>query len=53
MKIKVLHIVGGSSTNGAYKGASILHQALLELNIDSKLALIFLVLGLQNISESK
>ena len=37
MKIKVLHIVGGSSTNGAYKGASILHQALLELNIDSKL----------------
>jgi len=37
MKIKVLHIVGGPSTNGAYKGANILHQALLELNIDSKL----------------
>ena len=37
MEIKVLHIVGGPSTNGAYKGANILHQALLELNINSKL----------------
>jgi len=37
MKIKVLHIVGGSSTDGAYKGANILHQALLDLNIESKI----------------
>ncbi len=34
--IKVLHVVGGSSKNGAFKGAYILHKALLELNIDSK-----------------
>lgn len=34
--IKVLHIVGGSSKNGAFKGAYILHKALLDLNIDSK-----------------
>ena len=32
MKIKVLHIVGGSLTNGAAKGANILHQALSKLN---------------------
>ena len=37
MKIKVLHIVGGPYTNGAFKGANILHKALLELNIDSKI----------------
>ena len=37
MKIKVLHIVGGPLTNGAAKGANILHQALLELNVESKL----------------
>ena len=37
MKIKVLHIVGGSLTNGAAKGANILHQALSKLNIDSQL----------------
>lgn len=37
MKIKVLHIIGGSSTDGAYKGVNILHQALLELNIESKI----------------
>ena len=34
--IKVLHVVGGSSKNGAFKGAYILHKALLDLNIDSK-----------------
>jgi len=37
MKIKVLHIVGGSFNDGAYKGANILHRALLKLNIESKL----------------
>ncbi|MDB4157744.1 glycosyltransferase [Candidatus Pelagibacter sp.] len=37
MKIKVLHIVGGPTTNGAYKGTIILHKALLKLNIESKL----------------
>ena len=36
-KIKVLHIVGGSFSNGAFKGANILHRALLDLNIDSKI----------------
>ena len=35
--IKVLHVVGGSSVNGAFKGAHILHKALLELNVDSKI----------------
>lgn len=35
-KIKVLHIVGGKLTNGAVKGAKILHDALIENNIDSK-----------------
>jgi len=37
MKIKVLHIIGGPSTNGAYKGVKILHDALIELDIESKL----------------
>ncbi len=37
MKTKVLHVVGGSLSNGAAKGANILHQALLELGIESKL----------------
>ena len=37
MKTKVLHLVGGSLTDGAYKGANILHEALLELNVDSKI----------------
>ena len=35
--MKILHIVGGSSINGAYKGANILHKALLELKINSKI----------------
>ena len=37
MKMKILHIVGGNLENGAAKGANILHQALLELNVDSQL----------------
>ena len=37
MNIKVLHIVGGASTNGAAKGAKILHDALIELKVDSHL----------------
>ena len=37
MKINVLHVVGGPLTNGAAKGANILHQALLGLDINSKL----------------
>ncbi len=37
MKIKVLHIVGGPSSNGAYKGANILHLSLLNLGVNSKL----------------
>jgi|TARA_B110000037_G_scaffold221015_1_gene290541 glycosyltransferase involved in cell wall biosynthesis len=35
--IKVLHIVGGSPKNGAFKGAYILHKALCDLNVDSKI----------------
>ena len=35
MKIKVLHIVGGSTNNGAYKGAYILHKSLLKSGVDS------------------
>tara|TARA_Y100000741_G_scaffold296057_1_gene236729 strand:- start:557 stop:1759 length:1203 start_codon:yes stop_codon:yes gene_type:complete len=37
MKIKVLHVVGGPLNYGASKGANILHKALLDLNIKSKL----------------
>ncbi len=37
MKIKVLHVVGGPLRYGASKGANILHKALLELNIQSKI----------------
>ena len=37
MKIKVLHIVGGPLKYGASKGAHILHKALLQLNIQSKI----------------
>ncbi len=37
MTIKVLHIVGGPSHNGAFKGAYILHKALLELKVESKI----------------
>jgi len=34
--MKILHIVGGGLTGGAARGAYWLHQALKELNIDSK-----------------
>tara|TARA_B100001964_G_C14247488_1_gene608206 strand:+ start:1424 stop:2647 length:1224 start_codon:yes stop_codon:yes gene_type:complete len=37
MKIKVLHVVGGPLNYGASKGANILHKALLELDVESKL----------------
>ena len=37
MDIKVLHIVGGHSENGAFKGAKILHKALLKAKIKSKI----------------
>ncbi len=35
--MKVLHVVGGKPSGGAYVGAHILHKALLELKIDSKI----------------
>ena len=35
MKIKVLHIIGGSPSNGSFKGATILHKALSSLDVDS------------------
>ena len=37
MKIKVLHIVGGSMSNGAFIGSKILHNALINHNLDSKI----------------
>ena len=37
MKIKVLHLVGGSLSNGAAKGANILHEELLNIGVNSKL----------------
>lgn len=37
MKIKVLHVIGGPLRYGASKGANILHKALLNLNIQSKI----------------
>ena len=35
--MKILHIVGGSPNSGAYKGTETLHNALLKLNIESKI----------------
>lgn len=35
--MKVLHIVGGKPSGGAYAGAHILHKALLEFKISSKI----------------
>lgn len=35
MALKILHIVGGEYTNGASKGAHILHNALLDLGVNS------------------
>ena len=34
-KLKVLHLVSGSSKDGAFKGVSVLHEALLDLGIKS------------------
>ena len=35
--MKILHVVGGSPQNGAYQGARILHETLLEMKIDSSI----------------
>ena len=35
--VKILHIVGGASSSGAYKGAFTLHKALLRLDVDSNI----------------
>ena len=35
--MKILHVVGGSFENGAFKGAYILHKNLKELGIESKI----------------
>ena len=35
--MRVLHIVGGAMTNGAFKGAEILHKALINSKINSKI----------------
>ena len=35
--MKILHVVGGSFNNGAFKGAKILHDSLINLNVDSKI----------------
>jgi glycosyltransferase involved in cell wall biosynthesis len=37
MKLKVLHVIGGSFDNGAFKGANILHKSLIKNNINSKI----------------
>ena len=36
-KLNILHVVGGKTTNGAFKGAYILHKALLKQNVKSKI----------------
>ena len=36
-KIKILHLVGGPLTAGAFKGSFILHNSLLKLGISSKI----------------
>ena len=35
--MKILHIIGGSPLNGAYKGAEILHRTLNEMGINSSI----------------
>ena len=35
--MKILHIVGGNTFNGAFKGAKILHQTLNELGLNSNI----------------
>jgi glycosyltransferase involved in cell wall biosynthesis len=37
MKKKILHIVGGNFSNGAFQGAKILHNELINQGIDSKI----------------
>ena len=37
MKLKVLHVIGGSFDNGAFKGAHILHKSLIKKKISSKI----------------
>ena len=35
--MKILHIVGGSPNSGAYKGTETLHNALVKLNVETKI----------------
>ena len=35
--MKILHIIGGSEQSGVYKGAYILHKALIKHKIKSKI----------------
>ena len=35
--MRILHVVGGSSINGAFQGAKILHNSLINLKIESKI----------------
>ena len=35
--MKILHVVGGNFKSGAFKGAYILHNALVKNKIDSKI----------------
>ena len=35
--MRILHVVGGSSINGAFQGAKILHNSLIDLKIKSKI----------------
>ena len=35
--MKILHIVGGTASSGAYKGTFTLHKALLKLDVDSNI----------------
>ena len=37
MKKKILHVVGGNFSNGAFQGAQILHNELIDQGIDSKI----------------
>ena len=37
MKKKILHVVGGNFSNGAFQGACILHNELINQGIDSKI----------------
>ena len=35
--MKILHVIGGSFEDGAFKGVNILHKNLKELGIESKI----------------